>query len=198
MIVLKNTRTILFLGLALGAAFQRTEEKVMLRNPSFEDRPAASKVPREWMTVNAGSTPDIMPGAWGVHLPPQDGFAFVALVTRQDGTTEDITQRLTSTLKANVCYTFSLYLAHTTRYVGYDLPVRLRVWGGDQPGKKQLLCSSPVISHTDWRRYTFQFVPNHPLQYLILEVYYAPGVFRPYRGNLLLDNCSPVERCERA
>ncbi len=177
---------------------EQTGEKIVLRNSSFEDTPGPSKVPRGWITVGMGSTPDMMPGAWGVQHPPQDGASFVALVTRHDGTVEDVGQRLPSPLTPNVCYTFSIYLAHSSRYVNHDLPVRLRVWGSDGPNKRQLLCSSEVISHREWRQYTFQFVPNHTMQYIIFEAYYTPGVFRPYRGNLLLDNCSPIERCERA
>ncbi len=188
------------LSLAGGASlgFQRADEKIVLKNPSFEERPGPSKVPSGWITVGLGSTPDIMPGAWGVQLPPQDGLSFLALVTREDGSCEDIAQKLPSPLRPNVCYTFSIYLSHSDRYVGYDLPVRLRVWGSDGPNKKQLLTSSPVISNKQWQRYTLQFVPNHAMEYIILEAYYAPGVFRPYRGNLLLDNCSAIERCERA
>ncbi len=182
----------------MALAVEQTGEKIALKNPSFEDSPGPSKVPRGWMIVGVGSTPDIMPGAWGVQCLPQEGASFVALVTRHDGTVEDIGQRLPSPLMPNVCYTFSLYLAHSPRYVGYDLPARLRIWGSDSSNKKQLLCSSEAIAHREWRKYTFQFVPNHPMQYLILEAYYAPGVFKPYRGNVLLDNCSPIERCERA
>ncbi|MCS6928748.1 MAG: hypothetical protein NZM43_04535 [Saprospiraceae bacterium] len=177
---------------------EQKDGKIVLRNPSFEDSPGASKIPRSWMTVGLGSTPDIMPGAWGVAGSPQEGASFLALVTRSDGTVEDIAQRLSSPLVPGVCYTFSIYLAHSPRYVGHDLPVRLRIWGGKSPAKQFLLCSSEMVSHSDWRKYTFQFVPKSPVQYLVLEAYYAPGVFKPYRGNILLDNCSPIERCERA
>ncbi len=190
--------TALSLAGRASLSFQRADEKIVLKNPSFEERPGPSKVPSGWITVGLGSTPDIMPGAWGVQLPPQDGLSFLALVTREDGSCEDIAQKLPSPLRPNVCYTFSIYLSHSDRYVGYDLPVRLRVWGSDGPNKKQLLTSSPVISNKQWQRYTLQFVPNHAMEYIILEAYYAPGVFRPYRGNLLLDNCSAIERCERA
>jgi hypothetical protein len=33
---------------------------------------------------------------------------------------------------------------------------------------------------------------------LIFEAYYAPGVVFKYKGNLMLDNCSPLEKCIRA
>ncbi len=188
----------LLLAAWICTSFQRSNDKIALKNPSFEDTPGSSRVPPGWLTVGMGSTPDVMPGAWGVRVPPQDGLSFLALVTREDGSCEDIAQHLTTPLKPNVCYEFDIYLAHTHRYVGYNLPVRVRVWGSDGPNKRQLLCSSSAITHADWRRYTFQFVPNHTMRYIILEAYYAPGVFRHYRGNVLLDNCSPIKRCERA
>lgn len=40
-----------------------------------------------------------MPGAWDIVVQPQDGKTCVALVTREDGTREDIGQQLPQTLK---------------------------------------------------------------------------------------------------
>lgn len=177
---------------------QQPDGKIHLNNPSFEDYPRASACPAGWTSVTPGSTPDIMPGAWGVKAAPFDGETCVALVTREDGTREDIGQKLSQPLKAGVCYTFSLYLSHSKDYVGYNYPARLRIWGGAGPSKQQLLASSALIDHADWKEYKFQFVPNHAMQYIILEAYYAPGVLFRYKGNILLDLCSPIERCDRA
>lgn len=178
---------------------QPGDGKIRLYNPSFEDTPKASTSPAGWRTWTRGSTPDIMPGAWGVQCAPQDGQSCLALVTREDGTYEDITQALSVPVKQDSCYTFSIYLCNAPKYVGYNMPVRMRVWGGAKPGQKEvLLAASPLISHSDWRLYKFQFVPTKALRSITFEAYYAPGAVFKYRGNVLLDNCSPIERCDRA
>lgn len=140
-----------------------------------------------------------MPGAWGINFPPQDGKTCLGLVTREDGTVEDVGQLLLNTLQKDSCYTFSIQLAHALKYVGYNQAVRLRVWGSSAKGQKQeLLASSPMVSHTDWKLYKFQFVPRQNTRFITLEAFFAPGVLFRYKGNILLDNCSPIERCDRA
>ena len=173
---------------------------IPVRNPSFEDdAPSQSKVPKGWQICHAGSTPDILPGAWGIQFAAQDGKTCVGLVTREDEPNEDISQGLPETLKGGICYTFSIYLAHAPKYVGYNNPVRLRIWGGSSRGKKEmLLASSPLIEHNDWRKYPFQFVPSRDMRYITLEASYGPGITFKYKGNILLDNCSAIEKCDRA
>lgn len=188
-----------FLLLITAAFGIQPDSKIYFQNPSFEDTPRESASPQGWQSVTAGSTPDILPGPWGVQLQVFDGKTCLGLVTREDGTREDVTQALPGMLKAGTCYTFTIYLAHAPRYVGYNLPVRLRVWGGaGRAGREQLLASSPLIDHPDWRAYKFQFAPSHDMRVITFEAYYGPGVFVPYKGNILLDNCSAIERCDRA
>ena len=173
---------------------------IAFRNPSFEDpRPRAAAFPQGWESHTPDCTPDIMPGAWGLHFAAFDGATCVGLVTREDGTSEDIGQLLSQPLQGGKCYTFSMYLSHGPRYVGYNQPCRLRVWGGSaQGGKQEILASSPLINHADWREYHFQFVPSKEVRFITLEAWYAPGVFVRYRGNILLDKCSVIENCDRA
>lgn len=122
----------------------------------------------------------------------------MALVVREDGTREDVSQRLPQSLQPGVCYTIVMHLTHSKEYVGYNLPARLRIWGGSEREKRQMLATSGLIDHEDWKEYKFQFVPNHEMRYITFEAFYAPGSLRKYRGNILLDNCSPIERCDRA
>lgn len=182
------------------AIFVQPGQVISIRNPSFEDdKPAQSKVPWGWQSYTPGSTPDILPGAWGIQFAAQDGHTCVGLVTRPEGNSEDISQVLPESLKGGVCYTFSIYLAHAPKYVGFNHPVRLRVWGSANKGKKEmLLTSSPLIDHNDWRKYPFQFVPTRDMRYITFEAWYGPGITFKYKGNILLDNCSPIEKCDRA
>jgi hypothetical protein len=97
------------------------------------------------------------------------------------------------------CYTLALYLAKAAKYVGYNQPCRLRIWGGDQPGSKQvLLATSTLVSHNDWRKYEFTFTPKVAVSSLTFEAYYAPGASFKYKGNILLDHCLPIEKCVKA
>jgi hypothetical protein len=175
------------------------EEKILFNNPSFEGKAGASQTPQGWYSFTQGSTPDLLPGAWGVQAPAYAGNTCLGLVTREDGTREDVGQLLNKTLETGTCYTFTMYLNFAPSYVGYNNPIRLRIWGGNEKGEKtMLLTSSPLIDNTTWKEYKFQFVPKSNVKYLTFEAYYAPGVIFFYKGNVLLDNVSAIERCDRA
>ena len=187
------------LFLLFSCYFGQQDGKIYFQNPSFEDTPRQSASPAGWESLTDDSTPDILPGAWGVKAPAQQGKTCIGLVTRTDGTREDVSQLLEQTLKGGTCYTFSIYLAHAPTYVGYNQPVQLRVWGGAVRGAKSvLLYSSPLIDHTAWKKYDVEFMVASDVRYITFEAYFGPGVLFHYKGNILLDNCSPIERCDRA
>lgn len=181
------------------SAFQPSG-KIMFRNASFEDKPATGKCPKGWYSGYMGSTPDVLPGAWEIMSPlAQDGQTYIGLIVREDGTREDIRQAMVSPLVAGQCYSFSVFLAHAPQYVGYNQPTRLRIWGrADKDGPSQLLATSTLIDHTDWREYEFELTPTVSVRHLIFEADYAPGVVFKYRGNLLIDHCTPLKKCIRA
>jgi hypothetical protein len=187
--------------LAICSGF-RWQSKIFTEftNPSFEHSELRESVfPTGWSSRTADCTPDILPGAWHIKFAPHAGRTCVGLVTRETGSTEDLGQQLPKVLEAGGCYKFSMYLAHAPKYVGYDRPVRVRVWGGQSPGHKQvLLATSALVSHTEWRAYDFQFEVSQTMPCLTFEAYYAPGVSFKYRGNVLLDACSAIERCVKA
>lgn len=190
---------LLFFFLSLASVSAQPSGKIYFRNPSFEDTPGTGKSPKGWFTNRQGSTPDILPGAWEIMFPAQEGKTCLGLITREDGTYEEIEQALGEPLTGGKCYEFSLFLAHSPKYVGYNKPVRLRIWGcSDMGGSCELLDTSPLIDHSDWRTYKFELNPSGKVGVLIFEAYYAPGVLFKYKGNLLLDNCSPLEKCVRA
>ncbi len=181
-----------------GAA-QNPDWKIFFENPSFEDKPGESKSPKNWVSLAVGSTPDIFPGAWKLNLQPHDGKTCIGLVTREDGTSEEISQMLPTVLEKGRCYTFSIYLSHAEKYVGYNLPTRLRIWGGAKTGEKSvLLATSELVKNGDWQLYKFQFVPSANVQFITFQAFFAPGAMFFYKGNILLDACSPIERCDRA
>lgn len=174
-------------------------QDLRLENASFEDEPQDATMPQRWHSCKKGSTPDILPGFWGVYLEPYDGETYVGLITRHDGSYEVIGQKLVEPMKGMECYSFSMQLAHSKSYVNYNIPIRLRIYGGkDFCEKSQLLAESKAISHTDWERVKFEVFPKEDYNYIILEAYFAKGIYTPYPGNILIDDISIFKKCPRA
>ncbi len=173
--------------------------QIRLANPSFEGDPQDATTPTGWMPCMVGSTPDILPGAWGVYTPASDGETFLGMITREDGSWENIGQRLKQPLKALECYSFQIDLARSSTYSDYNMPLKLRIWAGETLcSLDQLLGETGFIKHTDWQTYTFNFLTKKKYNYIILEAHYATGVLFSYKGNILLDACSTINPCIRA
>ncbi len=169
-----------------------------LLNPSFEGEPQDATVPTGWLPCQPGTTPDILPGVWGVYQEASHGNTFVGLITREDGSWESIGQRLKTPLEAGECYTFSLDLAYSGTYAGYNLPLKLRIWGAEAKcGKDLMVWESPMIKHRSWKRYKVEFVTKKKVNYILLEAFYSEGRFS-HRGNILIDNISSIQGCNRA
>ncbi len=172
-------------------------QKIELSNSSFEGEPRDATVPQGWMGCKEGTTPDILPGYWGVYSDPSDGNTFVGLITRQNNTWETIGQRLPSILKKGICYSFSLDLAHSDTYSGYNNPLRLRIYISESKcGMDQLIFESPLIEHLDWKSYQVKFTPEKDYRYIHIEAYHDQ---RPveYKGNILIDRIRPIMNCDR-
>ncbi len=169
-----------------------------LNNPSFEGHPQDATVPAGWFPCELGTTPDIMPGPWGVYQEAAEGDTYVGLITREDGTWESIGQRLPKPLKAKECYTFTVELSHSNTYAGYNNPLGVRIWGGaSKCAKGQLLLETKLIKDTDWEKHEVQFAAKQNIYYILVEAFYKEGSFS-YRGNVLIDNFSAIKNCARA
>lgn len=176
----------------------QAQKLIYFNNPSFEGEPADATVPVGWLPCEALTTPDILPGFWGVYREASEGDTYVGLITRGDGTWESITQRLNQTLSAGECYKFTLDLARSPTYNQYNRPIKLRVWGGSYKCEKdQLLLETDLIEHSFWKPYEVNFYPKAPINYIIFEAFYQEGAFR-HPGNILIDNLSPIRQCPRA
>ncbi|MBR9922697.1 MAG: hypothetical protein GYB31_17845 [Bacteroidetes bacterium] len=169
-----------------------------LVNPSFEGTPQDAETPVGWFECAAYTTPDILPGYWGVYTEASDGETYIGLITREDGTYESIGQRLSQPLKAKECYEFSLDLAMSKTYAGYGNPLKIRIWGSyDKCGKAQLLAESVLIEHGYWKTYLFSFSAKSQINYIVIEAFHKEGRFS-YQGNVLVDNIKSIEVCDRA
>lgn len=195
------------LGLCVFSA--QSQDTIYLTNPSFEDRPGASRPPRGWIDCGFENEtpPDVQPtGGFNVTRPAFDGDTYMGMVVRDNDTWEAVTQKLSSPLMAGECYLFSIYLCRSDTYVSptrkdprtessFTTPIKLRIWGGNWMCQKQeLLGESPVVSNIDWQKFGFKFEPKANYQYIILEAFYRTPVFFPYNGNILVDNASHIVR----
>lgn len=189
----------LFLLLLIQLPFYAlAQQNIYLSNPSFEGEPSDAVVPVNWFACEPGTTPDILPGFWGVYNEPNEGDTFMGLITRPDGSFESIGQRLAKPFKAGECYGFAIDLAHSKTYAGYVHPIRLRVWAGrNKCGKDQLIAETDFISHRDWKTYNFQFTAKKKYNYIIIEAFFSEENPRR-RGNILIDNLSAFIWCRRA
>ena len=170
---------------------------VYLENPSFEGEHRDAVVPMNWLACKEGTTPDILPGPWGVYMEPFDGESFVGLITRENFTWESIGQRLKEPLEKGECYQFTLQLAHSDTYSGYNNPIKLRIWGSNRKcDKDQLIYESDFIRHTDWKAYTVKFTSELKMKYILLEAFYRERPYA-YKGNILIDDISPITPCKR-
>ena len=169
-----------------------------LKNSSMEGEPQDATMPLGWFGCQEGTTPDICPETWGVDNEPYDGKTYVGLITRPDGSWESIGQRLSEPLVKGDCYNFSIVLAHSDTYAGYDAPTRLRIWLGDSRcNKSTLLGETRAIRHYEWKQYDFRVIPEESYQYIILECYYPVEQFMS-AGNILIDRVIGFYKCERS
>lgn len=174
-----------------------SQAQALITNPSIEDQPADATMPSGWFSGSKGTTPDILPGYWGVYLDPEDGDSYVGLITRPDGSFESIAQRLSNPLLSGTCYKMGLYLAHSENYTGYNHPLKLRIYIANKKNKReQLIYESPLIESEEWEYYQFELTPNAEAKYLILEAY-NPTNKRSSKGNILIDGLSQLTICNR-
>lgn len=194
--------------------FSQQQEFIVLSNASFEQNPRAGEengpAPKGWYDCGMpGETPpDIHPGPiipfFGVRKKAHHGSSYLGLVVRSNETYEGIGQRLRQPLEAGKTYTIVLHLAQSPTYLSpakrgsdeltnYNQPIKVRLWGGNGYCKKgELLAESKLINHADWRKYTFTFTPKKKHTYFRLDAFWKTPVLVPYRGNVLVDNISPI------
>ena len=187
----------LLLHAALLLAIAGNSQIIELANASFEGEPRDATVPQGWLPCKEGTTPDILPGYWGVYAEPSDGDTYVGLITRGNNTWESIGQRLSAPLEKGSCYSWSFDLSHADTYSGYSGPLKLRVWISKLKCQKdQMIYESPLIEHTDWQSYHIKFTPDSDYRYILIEAFHSEEQFS-YEGNILIDRLRPIHICDR-
>ena len=172
---------------------------LVLANASFEGYPHDAVTPKKWKECGLDSSPDILPGPWGVYQKPSHGNTFLGLITRENNSWEALGQKMSRSFKKDKCYKFKVDLSSSPAYAGYSKPTCLRVWLSNSECKRTLLVvTSPTIDHYEWKTYEFMFSTNEDYKYIIIECYYKQPSINYYRGNLLIDNITAFEMCDRA
>jgi hypothetical protein len=192
--------TILLIQAVLGQTFaQGTLEIINIPNGSFEGISKGASCPKEWVACGYNSTPDILPGPWGVTTIPSEGNSYLGLTAREDKTFEAISTKLLKPLRKNQCYSFKVDLCRSSAYAGFNGAGTMRIWGAKSScERRQLLAVSPVISNYDWKTISFSFFAKDTYDYIIIECYYKmPSLFH-YRANILIDSFFYFESCDRA
>lgn len=218
----------LTLSLVLSLSLYAQDTTIIkLLNPSFEDNPAHSVVPRGWLDCGFlnESPPDINPsGEFGIIQQAYEGKTYLGMVTRDNRTWEAIGQQLASPLKEGNHYTISLALSKSQFFlslsrvykpykgINYTNSTILRIWGGHQAGERtQLLAESDPIGHLDWRSYQFSLFPAEDFEYILLEVFYSRSTIASQTipitldastgllaGHIFIDDISPIYPIEQA
>lgn len=201
-------RTTLLTCLAMLASYfgwtQNTT--IQLTNPSFEDAPRHSHVPRGWYDCGfpGESPPDTQPDpTFRVSKAAQDGETYVGLVVRDNDTWEAISQKLTRPLEKNKCYEFSLFLSRSESYVSvsrvtedeanYVTPAKIRIWGGfDYCEKQYLLGETKLVINTRWIEYKMKLEPIANYTHIVIQAFYKTPTLFPYNGNILMDKASDM------
>lgn len=169
------------------------------RNAGFEGSPGKVSNPIFWRSCSEQSTPDLLPGIFDVNTPPAEGSAYVGLITRSNGQKEDIYQALSEPFEKGQCYQFSLLVARSDTYLNHNTPVGLKVWLGTGPClRSQLIHHEKMVKNKDWEKVEIQFTTEKKMRYILFEPSSAPGLFFDYPGNVLLDDLSGIQSCNRS
>lgn len=198
-------------------------QDVKILNGGFEDIPhfgnSEWKRPiKDWWDCGITefpfeSPPDIHQGVnrdttfWENTQYSVQGRTYLGMVVRQNDSYEALSQRLAMPLRAGKCYSFSVYLSRSEKYISglandttsrnFNTPAVLRVWGGNGLcGTEELLLESPGIDHKEWRKYNFKVTPSGTYPYIRFEAFYETPVLFAYNGHILVDNASHFELIE--
>lgn len=202
-----HTSICTLMGILAGfTGWTQNAAAIQLTNPSFEDVPRHSHVPRGWYDCGfpGESAPDTQPDpTFRVSKAAQDGDTYVGLVVRDNDTWEAISQKLPKALEKGKCYEFSLFLSRSESYVSvsrvteteanYNTPAKIRIWGGfDYCDKQYLLAETKLVINTRWIEYKMKLEPIANYTHIVIQAFFKTPTLFPYNGNVLMDKASDL------
>ncbi|WP_298733699.1 gliding motility-associated C-terminal domain-containing protein [uncultured Chitinophaga sp.] len=181
-----------FIVVLLAFAGHAIAQHIVLANPSLEGTSAGvSKVPQGWIKV--AGTPDILPGVYNIGNHASAGKHYEGLHSGP-AKMEAIGQHLPDSLKAGLMYKLSFDMAYVLKYLYENCYGNLAIFGGDSPADStELLWTSGVFTHQQWKRYEAVFTPKRSYKYISFWAYPTDPCVKTEVGvALLLDNFSPT------
>jgi gliding motility-associated-like protein len=157
-------KLLLLIGLSLLVSIQ-LKAQFPLTNPSFEGSTGSGYVPAPWNMC--GNTPDTQtPGA-----SQGNNYLGIGVTALGGGVYEGVSQLLSCPLKSGSSYTFAMDLRATdTSGVAFPSSGTIEVWGGNTScDLKELLWTSPILTHYNWQNYTVTFTPNASYTFIIIK-----------------------------
>ncbi len=202
-----RTSALGILALLIATVGWSQDTPITLTNPSFEDIPRHSHVPRGWYDCGfpGESAPDTQPDpTFQVAKSAQHGETYLGMVVRDNDTWEAISQKLSRPFEKDKCYEFSIYLARSESYISvsriteeqanYVTPAKVRIYGGfDYCDKQYLLGETKLVINTRWIEFNFKFEPIANYTHIVIEAFYNTPTLFPYNGNILVDNASDIK-----
>jgi outer membrane protein OmpA-like peptidoglycan-associated protein len=215
---MKQTFSIIFICLFSSLHLFGQSKIIKIKNSSFEGNDQAGQydyfnlpfwhdcAPDHYFRETAPDIHSSTSNHFSVQHLPYDGKTFLGLVTREIRETyEMVSQQLSTPMKANTCYKFSIYLAKADVYLSpvsatvedskknFNSAIKLRIWGSDGDCSKiQMLAQTTLVNHSDWRQYNLKFKTSRDYSHILFEAYYKTPVLVPYNGNILLDKASDI------
>ena len=102
------------------------QDTIRLTNPSFEDSPRKGGEHRGilgWYDCGIINFPDETPpdihpdDFWGNTKQASDGRTYLGMVVRDNDSWESVSQKMSSSMVAGDCYSFSVELSQSSRYL---------------------------------------------------------------------------------
>ncbi len=194
-----NQRRILTLCLVLIGICSTSYAQEFIKNAGFEGKKGEAKIPKKWNACSKSTTPDILPGEFDVDLVASEGDTYVGLITRDNGDLETIGQKLKFTLLKGQCYEFTMDVARSETYAGYNIPVGLKIWiSTSSCTSEQLIFHSKSIESNSWEEVKVRFTPNSDMSFIRISPVSVSGLYFNYKGNILIDNISVLNTCSRS
>ncbi|HMQ47691.1 MAG TPA: gliding motility-associated C-terminal domain-containing protein [Saprospiraceae bacterium] len=185
----------------LSFQFSYTVGQELLSNPSFEGSSQVGSPPDPWVNCGIKSSVDTQPDSWGVESAPSDGLTYIGLSARTevDGSVEKeeaVGQSLSQPILPGQYYQLRFDLMHTDEVSdglgNYSAALGIEVWLG-KAGCEQttFLGQTPLIEHSDWRSYSFDFWAEDNYTYILFKAY-VPNTQQLLFGYVFMDNATLI------
>jgi hypothetical protein len=141
---------------------------------------------------------------WNLDKDPYEGNCFALLVVRDDGSNENMIQKLRFPLRKGIQYEMSFYLAWADDMesvspesrdmkVDFGNPLDLKFWISKKKKKSLLIYEAEQVKSIDWERHSIIITPDTDINYFWIESAHSPNIGFSYNGNILIDQIQIIK-----